>query len=244
VEQEFHIIIPARMDSERLPGKPLAKIQGVPMVIRVANVCIEVVGKENVTVSTPDLEIVEVCTTNKVPVVKSSLSCRSGTDRIVEFAQTYNFKKYVNVQGDEPLLPAKILREFLNESIKSDASVVGISQILDPALVQSESVVKVAVSDGFIVYASRSPLPNSALDNEPKYLKHTGLYTFTRNDILNFGKNKKGSLEIAENVEILRLIERGIRVRFVEIENFGRAVDTQRDLQFVEKYGKFKSSND
>ena len=74
---------------------------------------------------------------------------------------------------------------------------------------------------------------------ERTYFKHTGLYSFPRSDIIKFGESDRGPLEQAENVEILRLIERGVSVKAVEIPNYGRAVDTIKDLEFVNKYGKF-----
>lgn len=243
LKDTFHLIIPARMASERLPGKPLALIQGVPMVIRVAKVCIEVVGIESVSVSTPDDEIIEVCKHFNVPAVYSSIDCKSGSDRIYEFAKNNKFQRYVNIQGDEPLLPAKILKKFLFESFKLSSSVVGISKLVDPALVQSDSVVKIANSNGRIVYASRSALANSSTNGEINYYKHTGLYSYLHEDILTFGASTRGSLESAENIEILRLIECGVKVQSVEIENYGRAVDTERDLQFVETYGNFSNKS-
>ena len=239
MNDSFHIIIPARMSSKRLPGKPLKLIQGIPMLLRVAQTCLEVVGKNNLTVSTPDNEIFNLCADNDIPVVISSFECVSGTDRICEFAKENIFSRYVNVQGDEPLLTAKVLRKFLNESSKFTHTVVGVSPIYEQEIIRSKNVVKVAISEDSLIYASRSPLPHFTNSGEIKFFKHTGLYSFSRKNIFEFNKYSCGTLETAENIEILRLLEKGITVKSVLVENYGRAVDTELDLEYVESNGKF-----
>lgn len=140
-------------------------------------------------------------------------------------------------------MSAEVLREFIDKTSKFIHSSVGISLLSDNSLVHSNSVVKVASSNGYLVYASRSSLPNHSISNQIEYYKHTGLYSFTREDILLFGNTMRGELERAENVEILRLIEQGIRVNSLVVENYGRSVDTEFDLQFVNTYGTFKDDD-
>jgi CMP-2-keto-3-deoxyoctulosonic acid synthetase len=119
-------------------------------------------------------------------------------------------------------------------------SCVGISQIFDESYVKSKSVVKVSFSNESLVYASREAIGGVSKESERTYFKHTGLYAFTRDDIFKFGESDRGTLELAENVEILRLLERGIPVKVVEVPNYGRAVDTVKDFEFVIKYGQFE----
>ena len=234
------IIIPARLNAQRLPGKPLMDIQGKPMVIRVAEKCIAAIGKENVLVSTPDSEIEEACSEHGVAFVRSSINCLSGTDRLYEFMKSCDDDLIVNVQGDEPMIPVSVVRDFYSKVTKMNQTCVGISQIFDEASVKSQSVVKVAFSNDTLVYASREPIGGVGKEVERTYFKHTGLYSFTRADIIKFGDSERGTLELAENVEILRLIERGISVQAVEVPNYGRAVDTIKDFEFVNKYGQFE----
>ena len=233
------IIIPARLSAQRLPGKPLMDIQGKPMVIRVAEKCIAAIGIENVIVSTPDDKIANVCTTFGVNFVHSSIDCLSGTDRLFEFMKLCDDELIVNVQGDEPMIPVSVVKDFYSKVTEMNQTCVGISQIFDETYVKSQSVVKVAVSDDTLVYASREAIGGVGRNAERTFFKHTGLYSFTRADIIKFGESERGTLEQAENVEILRLIERGVSVKAVEIPNYGRAVDTIKDLEFVNKYGKF-----
>ncbi len=236
----YKVVIPARMNSTRLPGKPLMDIQGKPMVIRVAEKCIDAVGVENIVVSTPDAEILKVCAEFNIPSVKSALDCETGTDRLVELLNTTTIEYFINVQGDEPMLPANVIKNFVETTLQHLESCIGYAKIYDSSYIESKSVVKVAVSGSRLIYASRSKLPISNEKAELGFLKHTGLYGFNRADLEMFGNFEKGPLETAESVEILRLIENGITVRAIEIPNFGRAVDSLADYEFVNKYGDFK----
>ena len=238
--KKFKVVIPARMASVRLPGKPLMDIQGKPMLIRVAEKCIESVGAANALVSTPDDEIEKACNNFNIPVIKSSLDCQTGTDRMVELLSKSDAEYFINVQGDEPMVPVTVIKAFINDCLQNKESCVGYSRIYDNKYIESSSVVKVAVSNSKIIYASRSKLPISSNANEIGYLKHTGLYGFSREDLEKFGKFTKGPLEMAENVEILRMLENRIPIRAIEVPNFGRAVDSLEDYEFVNKYGDFK----
>jgi 3-deoxy-manno-octulosonate cytidylyltransferase (CMP-KDO synthetase) len=237
--KKVKIVIPARLSAQRLPGKPLMDIQGKPMVIRVAEKCIAAIGKDDVIVSTPDTEIADACSAFGVNFVLSSIDCLSGTDRLFEFMKLCDDELIVNVQGDEPMIPVSVVKDFYSKVTKMNQTCVGVSQIFDATYVKSHSVVKVAVSNDNLIYASREAIGGVGGESERTYFKHTGLYSFTRADIIKFGESERGTLEQAENVEILRLIERGISVKAVEVPNYGRAVDTIKDFEFVNKYGKF-----
>jgi len=214
-------------------------IQGKPMILRVADKCTQVVGKENVVISTPDNEIIDVCKKNDFLWTKSSEQCRTGTDRLSEFIKENNDSFIVNVQGDEPMISTKIIHDFIEEVKKKQETTIGISRIFDEKLVFEKSVVKVAISENSLIYASRNPLPVASDKGDLTYFKHTGIYGFSREDLDFFGITQAGSLEIAENIEILRLIENQRKVSVVEIPNYGRAVDTIADFEFVNKYGSF-----
>jgi len=235
------ILIPARLNAQRLPGKPLMDIQGKPMVVRVAEACIQAVGRELVTVSTPDQEIQEICLKYGIDVIVSSTLCESGTDRLVEYAKSFNDDLLINVQGDEPMIPPEIVEDFYNHFMNVAKTCIAVSRIFDDKVLQSRSVVKVATSENRLIYASRLPIGMNQGESSTTYFKHTGLYGFTRNDLLQFGSFNRGPLELFENVEILRLLERGIPVEVYEVANFGRAVDSLEDYIFVNKYGRFSS---
>jgi 3-deoxy-manno-octulosonate cytidylyltransferase (CMP-KDO synthetase) len=230
------IIIPARMKSSRLPGKPLLDIQGVPMIIRVALTCKDAVGLDNVLISTPDKEIIDVVKEYGFNSVQSSENCVSGTDRLYEYALDNQDDLIINVQGDEPMITPKIVKDFYETAVKIGKLSVGVTQISNKAEILSEDVVKVAISGDKIIYASRKPISSSCVGQKAIFFKHTGLYSFTRKDLLNFGRYKPGNLEIIEKIEILRLIERHKKVYLITVPNYGRAVDTQEDYEYVNRY--------
>lgn len=203
------------------------------MVIRVANVCADNVGHANVIVSTPDNEIREACEASGINVVLSSLDCSTGTDRVAEYAQTHDFGRYVNVQGDEPMLTHEVLRSFLSSSLHLRESALGVTEFEDDSSGADPSRVKVVESNGEILYASRAPIVSAYKGGKPQYLKHTGLYCFTPQDLELFSKNKRGPLETVENVEILRLIENRRKVSAVWVPNYGLSVDTWDDYNRV-----------
>ena len=200
------IIIPVRMKSSRLSGKPLLDIQGVPMVIRVAQTCKAAVGLENIIISTPDDEIREVVTEYGFNSVMSGDDCVSGTDRLYEYALNHKDNLIINVQGDEPMITQEIVKDFYTSVVRLGKTCIGVSQISNESEINSEGVVKVAISGNRIIYASRKPIGTSY-------------------------KNQS-----SEEIEILRLIERHKKVYSVTVPNFGRAVDTPEDYEYVNRY--------
>ena len=108
----FLIVIPARFKSSRLPGKPLIKLKGIPMLVRTYNQCLKCAPKKKIVVATDNQKIVNLCNKNKIPVIVTSKNCLTGTDRVAEAAEKLNYNIIVNLQGDEPLVdPDDILRQ-------------------------------------------------------------------------------------------------------------------------------------
>lgn len=233
------IFIPARMSSTRLPGKPLLDIHGSPMILRVANTCAEVIGKENVHILTPDTSIYNVCVENKFPAIITSHKCTNGTERLAEVVKQFECERYINVQGDEPLLRPHIIEDFIINSRKLPGSAIGYTTLIDQTLVESESVVKIVLSDNRVIYASRLPIAIQDIRGKIQHKKHVGIYSFTREDLVFFGNSNVGPIEAHENIEIMRLIENGKHVFATEVSTFGRSVDTYDDYLFVTKYGNF-----
>ena len=233
MQNSLAIVIPARLESERLPLKPLIKFAGIPMVIRVAQLCAKTLEPENIYVTTPDNEILETCKEYGVQAIKSSMSARSGTDRLVEFAEKYEYSHIVNVQGDELLLTEKCLNKFIFDSRNSTNCTIGVAKISTESEVNKASVVKVAFSGNRLIYASRSAIPSYIYSNSPETYKHTGLYMFTKDSLKHFSYFGEGFLEQIEKVEILRLIENRIPVDIVEVDNYLFTIDTEEDVKLA-----------
>lgn len=203
------------------------------MVVHVAKICESAVGHDSVIVSTPDEAIAEACKDWNVETVTSTNVCRSGTERLVEFAKAQNYDRYINVQADEPLLTPAVLLEFIERSSNESVSCIGASVIQSHGDILNQNVVKLAVSNSRLIYASRLPIPFNPKAGTYQFLKHTGLYSFTRRDLEVFGRQDKSDLEAIEEIEILRLLEAGSHVAVTNIENYGISVDTPSDYAEV-----------
>lgn len=238
----FHIIIPARFESTRLPGKPLLDIAGKPMIQHVYERATEA-GAASVTVATDNLQVEQVvrgfggnaCLTNDRHV--------SGTDRLAEAVQIIGLSDndlVVNLQGDEPLMPASLISHVAQTLQNDKQAVVATASILinDPTQISDPNVVKVvADSVGHALYFSRSTIPclrdvNS--DHEPRIFRHIGLYAYRCGYLSEFSQLEPCVLEQVEALEQLRVLWYGGKIAVMETtEDPGHGVDTTEDLQRV-----------
>jgi 3-deoxy-manno-octulosonate cytidylyltransferase (CMP-KDO synthetase) len=235
-------VIPARYASTRFPGKPLISIGGKTMIERVWEQARQAKLVSKVIVATDDERIANAVRSFGGEVALTRADHRSGTERVAEVAAAHKEAEIlVNVQGDMPLIdPAAIdaaieaLRE--DESVNMATLAVPISnaaEIMDP------NVVKTVVDfDGNALYFSRAPIPWVRDRGGPvhaKHLKHLGLYVFRREALLEFATFPQGDLERIEQLEQLRWLENGNRIRVAEIEQESVEVDTPEDVKRVEK---------
>ena len=225
------IVIPSRLESTRLPNKPLIKFNGIPMIIHVALTCMKAINPINVFVSSPNKEILDVCRQFNINIHKSSIEAESGTDRIVEFIKTYNFTRIINVQGDELLLNKNCLKNFIKNTKEKNNATIGIAAVSNLSEIKSASVVKIAHSKGKLIYASRSEIPSSNYSRTHKFFKQTGLYMYTRESLEQFSRSIQGELEKIEKVEILRLIENRFPVDVVKVRDYQYTIDTSKNVK-------------
>ena len=228
---DLAIVIPSRLESTRLPNKPLIKFNGIPMIIHVALTCMEAINPINVFVSSPNKEILDVCRQFNINIHKSSIEAESGTDRIVEFIKTYNFTRIINVQGDELLLNKNCLKNFIKNTKEKNNATIGIAAVSNLSEIKSASVVKIAHSKGKLIYASRSEIPSSNYSRTHKFFKQTGLYMYTRESLEQFSRSIQGELEKIEKVEILRLIENRFPVDVVKVRDYQYTIDTSKNVK-------------
>jgi 3-deoxy-manno-octulosonate cytidylyltransferase (CMP-KDO synthetase) len=240
-------VIPARYQSSRFEGKPLADICGKLMIQRVYERACQVKEFSAVYVATDDKRIFDACEQRGIRVMMTSAAHRTGTDRIGEVARMIPADLYVNIQGDEPLIEPETIRKailpFL-ENPHTDIQVTNLmTEIHNPVDLINVTVPKVIASaDGRGVYLTRSaaPFPKGNLD--VKYYKQVCVYGFTPaalNFYCDFGqKYGKAKIEAIEDIEILRFIENGYRVQYIEVDSDTIAVDTPNDLSRVVQYFK------
>ncbi|ADQ15550.1 3-deoxy-manno-octulosonate cytidylyltransferase [Halanaerobium hydrogeniformans] len=232
-------VIPARYDSSRFPAKALAKIAGKEMVVRVMEAVQKSELIDEVIVATDDQRIKVVVEANGGRAVMTSSEHQTGTDRIAEAAEGIEADLIVNVQGDEPLIKketiAQAIKPFQEEK---NLKMSTLKRRLDPKKAANPDIVKVVVDqDDYALYFSRSPIPYYR-DDEKKakeYFQHIGLYVYRRDFLLDYSAMSSTTLEKAESLEQLRVLESGVKIKVIETEAKLIGVDRKEDIELVEK---------
>ncbi len=232
-------IIPARYASTRLPGKPLASIAGRPMIQHVYERTARAAGVARTLVATDDARIAEAVRAFGGDVVMTGEHA-TGTDRLAEVARGLEASIVVNVQGDLPLLDPTTLSACV--AVFRDRPDVQMASVMTPIRDEDEflrpHVVKVVTdADGCALYFSRSPLPywRGARAGAPFGRRHIGLYAYRRTALLSLAAAPRSALECAEELEQLRALERGMRIRMIEVDSAPPEVDTAEDLERVRR---------
>lgn len=227
------IVIPARYQSSRLPGKPLVQICGVPMVVRTYQQCIKVLPKEKIYVATDDDRIAAVCKDNGIQYIMTSANCLTGTDRVAEASTFIDADCYINVQGDEPLFCPNDIRKLI-ESVQEYPHQIlsGYCKISDEKQFRSSSIPKVVLRpDGRLLYMSRAPIPTNKIHGFEYAWRQVCAYAFPKKALQAFVATKdKTTLEQIEDIEILRFLELGLDVRMIPMSNNSVAVDNPEDV--------------
>jgi len=229
-------VIPARFKSSRFPGKPLADICGKPMVWWTYNQAVKAKGIDKVYVATEDVRIKEVCEKYKIPCIMTSDEHRNGTERVAEVSEKTDGDIYITIQGDEPLIEPHNIEKIVN-LMKSDDKIqcsTAKTPFKDPVDVVNGTTIK-ALSDleGNLLFVTRSPVPYPKASLNYKIYKHMGLFGFRRETLQLFPKLSMGPLEEIEDLEVLRFIEHGIKMKVIETESGTISVDTVKDLNRV-----------
>lgn len=241
----FHVAIPARYPSTRLPGKPLRDIGGAPMIEHVHRRALES-GAHTVVIATDDARIRAVCESFGARVCMTRNSHQSGTDRIAEAAEQMGWQPgeiIVNLQGDEPLMPPSLVRQVALALDRHDdagistlcTSISETRELFDP------HVVKVVRDHaGFALYFSRAPIPwhreefaagPETLPPGGVFQRHLGLYAYRGRVLSGFASLRPSMLEQAESLEQLRALSAGIRIHVGEAGTVPPpGVDTEADL--------------
>jgi 3-deoxy-D-manno-octulosonate cytidylyltransferase len=235
-------VIPARYGSTRLPAKPLADINGKPMIQWVYERTRQAKGIAAVYVATDDERVAQVVRGFGGQVVMTSPDIQSGTDRVWAVACEVAGDVFVNVQGDEPLIEASAIEAGV-ELVTSGRFSMGTVMVplADEQELRDPSVVKViADKAGRSIYFSRHPIPYSRgplpkSSAEWVCRRHVGLYIYTRETLKRFSLLPPSGLEKAEVLEQLRALDAGIPIGIIEVDFTSIGVDTQEDLEKVRK---------
>lgn len=228
-------IIPARYNSSRFVGKPLADIYGKPMTWWVYNRVKEVKGIDEIYVATDDKRILDECEKLRMDCILTSSSHKTPTDRIHEVSEKIESDYYISVNGDEPLIDPKTIEKIIPKTKNSGIFVSNIiTSIKDPIEVVDYTNLKVVTNeDGIGVYISRAPIPYPKGSMEFNYKKHVGVYAFNKKALDYYVSKKRGPLETVEDIDLLRYIENGEKVLFIDADCNTLSVDTPKDLEKV-----------
>ena len=225
------IVIPARYNSHRLPGKVLEELHGFPMIYWVYQQALKA-QSGLVVVAADDPKVFKVLEALGIPYVETDPACKNGTERVYEVAKKYPDTQYfINCQGDEPLLNPNIIREVVGSGLDDNVFKTAVSLIFDK--INNPNEVKVALSfNNRIRFSSRNLIPY-ADDGETEFYKIHGVYLYSRDLLERFVSSSPGPLEILESVEQLRCIEHDIPLVGVKTEHTERSVDTLDDLVYM-----------
>jgi 3-deoxy-manno-octulosonate cytidylyltransferase (CMP-KDO synthetase) len=243
----FRVVIPARYASSRLPGKPLADIGGRPMVLHVLERALQA-GAESVVVATDDIRVQQVVEAAGYQALMTSPDHQSGTERLVEVAETLGWNDdtlVVNVQGDEPLIDPALIREAARQLVLHDDAVMATlaHPIHDHADFINPNVVKVVADEaGYALYFSRAPIPwprdafaaQQTMPHELGALRHIGLYAYRAGFLRTYANLISSPLERYEMLEQLRVLGHGYRISLgITPSAPAPGVDTAEDLARV-----------
>jgi 3-deoxy-manno-octulosonate cytidylyltransferase (CMP-KDO synthetase) len=247
MENKTTIVIPARYNSKRLPGKVLLKINDKTIIQLVYEQAIKVKNCDRVIIATDSQVVVDECNKFTENVVLTSGNHKSGTDRIAEVCQNVCSDYIVNLQGDEPIINPNNIERFIDfMKSKNEKMYSMYKHITSESEVINHNIPKVIIDvNGFAIYFSRSPIPyyreiQSTNDNNNlsslTYFKHIGIYGYRKEFLLNYSELRESYLERVEKLEQLRAIENGFKICMMETEYDTISIDTYEDYINLKKY--------
>jgi 3-deoxy-manno-octulosonate cytidylyltransferase (CMP-KDO synthetase) len=228
-------VIPARYQSQRFPGKPLALIKGKSMIQRVYEQAREAKFLDRLIIATDDEKILKAAEDFGAEAQMTSPLHNSGTERVAEVAREIKTSIIINIQGDEPLLRREMiddLAEALQDETIPMATLAAKEKDMD--ILNDNNVIKVVTDrQGFALNFSRSPLPLEAPDY---FLKHIGIYGFQKDFLLALGEMPPSKSEKTENLEQLRALDNGYKIKIIATQFSTLSVDSPQDIIKVEKF--------
>lgn len=227
-------IIPARYDSSRFKGKPLADLCGRPMLWWVYHQVKKARKLSEVWVATDHPAIREACGDYQIPCRMTSPQCPTSTQRVWEAAQSLEGDVFVCVNGDEPLIDPQVIDQVVPESLEGFFAANLMAPVHSPVEAVDESNIKVvAAGDGAALFFSRSPIPHPKGSVSYQFYKHLGVLAYSREALAFFDAAPRGPLEAIEDINELRFIEHGKRLQMIPVQAQSLSVDTPKDLEYV-----------
>ena len=234
------VIIPARFNSSRYQGKPLCLINGIPMIKRTYIQAMKSSLLDSLVVATDSSKIKKYCEQEKIPVIMTSEDCLTGTDRLAEVSKLESYDFYVNVQGDEPVIDPETINQIASDYRKYRGTyhIYNLYKEISSAdELDNQSIIKVVANESDeLMYMSRLQVPFNKSSEEPSYKKQVCVYGFTKHALNLFSNHKKTVNEKFEDIEILRFLDLGYKVKMQETNFDSIAVDIPEDVIKVENF--------
>ncbi len=239
-------IIPARYASTRFPGKSLALIAGKSMIQRTFESASQCALIDTLVVATDDSRIYTHVEDFGGKAVYTSLDCPTGTDRLVDALQNdphlLQAEFVINIQGDIPCLDPVLIDNLIQALLQAPDAVMStaISRITDPEEVKRPSIVKCVIDKNqYALYFSRALIPrghDGEMHPTLPYYKHIGLYCFRREFLLQYSRLPPTPLQLAEDLEQLKVLEHGFRIKTAIVKDYPIGVDLPEDIHKVEQW--------
>ncbi len=235
MSKKIWAVIPARYASTRLPAKPLADLCGKPLIQRVYENSRDFGIFDKVIVATDDERIYSCVRDFGGDVVLTSAEHRTGSDRIWEVVQNADCDIVFNIQGDEPFLPKTAVLSVLElfDDVKTDVGSAMYFLESEKVTTNPNCVKVVCDVQNFALYFSRNAIPYNRDANAVDYFGHIGLYAYRKGVLQEFVNSGKTPLEIAENLEQLRFLQMGKKIKMALVDDKVVGIDTAEDLQMA-----------
>ena len=234
MSKKLVVLIPARMNSSRLPGKALKKLSGIEMIVHVAKRCSLLNGLDRVVVCTDSIQILEVCNKYNIEVCLTSSVHENGTERIAEAAVTLGLSHediIVDVQGDEPFVKPEYVEKVAQFLAQTEYECVIPHQNIDEY--NNVNRVKLVAHGDRVIYLSRSDVPYHFGVQKTPLKKHLSIIGFRRSGLEKFVASDSTPLENVERIELMRLLELGVPVGTFFQEGVSLSVDTSEDFELA-----------
>jgi len=232
------VVIPARLQSSRLPNKLLLELGGKSIIQRVYEQCIKAKGIADVYIAVDHQSLKDHCEFFSDKVIVTGNHHQSGTDRIAEAISNIDCNAVINVQGDEPFIDPELISELAKE-IQNNSMVSAMCPIKTTFELKDSNNVKVVTDiNSKAIYFSRSIIPfnREGVDfSQLSYYKHLGIYGYTKAFLIEFSKMKPTYLEQTEKLEQLRVLENGFSIKMVKTQHSAIGIDTLEDYNNAKK---------
>ncbi|MCB6308729.1 3-deoxy-manno-octulosonate cytidylyltransferase [Mediterraneibacter glycyrrhizinilyticus] len=227
-------IIPARYNSSRFRGKPLADICGKPMIWWVYNQVCKSRKINEVYVATDNWEIKQECEKWNINCIMTLEEHKTSTERVYEVAKKIKSDIYIVINGDEPLIDSLVIEKIIPDSLEGFFAANLMTKIKNPVEVVDPTNIKVVTDqDNYALFMSRNPIPYPKASMEYEYYKHLGVLAYKFEALKFFAETEKGKNEKIEDVNELRFIEHGKKIKMIPVNANTLSVDTPKDLEHV-----------